>query len=137
MYVTRKSDEYKALHGLYRQLINNMIIGVHDGFSKKILVHGIGYKGTQQGSDIVLNIGFSHPVILKAVDGIKLSVDKSTAPNSDFEITVSGIDKDLVGKFASNVKDIKPVEPYHLYGIRYADEVVMQKEIKSGKKLGV
>lgn len=127
VYLTRDNDNYKAYHGLYRQLVNNMIIGVTKGYTKKLNINGIGYKLVQQGNDISMSVGFSHPVVVKAVDGIKLTCDKT-------EIVVSGIDKELVGKFASNIRDIRPVEPYHGYGISYADEVVYRKEVKSGKK---
>lgn len=119
--------QYKAYHGLYRQLIANMVVGVSAGFSKVLNVNGVGFKITQQGQDLLLNIGFSHPVLVKAVPGITLSCDKTT-------IKVEGIDKELVGQFAAKVRDIKPVEPYHAYGISYSDEVIVRKEVKSGKK---
>ena len=119
--------QYKAYHGLYRQLIANMVEGVSKGFEKSLNVNGVGYKVTQQGQDLVLNIGFSHPVTLKAIEGITLSCDKTI-------VTVKGIDKELVGQFASKVRAIKPVEPYHAYGISYTDEVIVRKEVKSGKK---
>ena len=117
----------KAIFGLTRQLINNMVIGVSKGYSKTLNINGVGYKVTQNGADLTLNIGYSHPVELKAIPGIKLSCDKT-------QIIVSGINKELVGQFAANVRDIKPVEPYHAYGISYADEVIVRKEVKSGKK---
>ena len=119
--------QYKAYHGLYRQLIANMVEGVDKGFQKTLNVNGVGYKVTQQGKDLLLNIGFSHPVVVNAVEGIELSCDKTT-------ITVKGIDKELVGQFAAKIRAIKPVEPYHAYGISYTDEVVVRKEVKSGKK---
>lgn len=119
--------QYKAYHGLYRQLIANMVEGVDKGFQKSLNVNGVGYKVTQQGKDLLLNIGFSHPVVVNAVEGIELSCDKTT-------ITVKGIDKELVGQFAAKIRAIKPVEPYHAYGISYTDEVVVRKEVKSGKK---
>lgn len=122
-----KEPQYRAYHGLYRQLIANMVTGVSQGYSKVLNVNGVGFKIAQQGQDLVLNIGFSHPVIVKAVPGITLSCDKTT-------IKVEGIDKELVGQFAAKVRDIKPVEPYHAYGISYSDEVVVRKEVKSGKK---
>ena len=122
-----KEAQYKAYHGLYRQLIANIVEGVSKGFEKTLNVNGVGFKIAQQGQDLVLNIGFSHPVELKAVPGITLSCDKNT-------IKVSGIDKELVGQYAAKVRDIKPVEPYHAYGISYADEVIVRKEVKSGKK---
>ena len=122
-----KEAEYKAYHGLYRQLIANMVVGVSKGYEKSLNVNGVGFKVTQQGKDLVLNIGLSHPVELKAIPGIELSCDKTV-------ITVKGIDKELVGQFAAKVRDIKPVEPYHAYGISYTDEVIVRKEVKSGKK---
>ena len=122
-----KEPQYKAYHGLYRQLIANMVEGVSKGFEKTLNVNGVGFKIAQQGQDLVLNIGFSHPVELKAIPGITLSCDKNS-------IKVSGIDKELVGQFAAKVRDIKPVEPYHAYGISYSDEVIVRKEVKSGKK---
>ena len=122
-----KETEYKAYHGLYRQLIANMVEGVSKGYEKSLNVNGVGFKITQQGQDLLLNIGFSHPVVVKAIEGITLSCDKTS-------IKVAGIDKELVGQFAAKVRDIKPVEPYHAYGISYSDEVIVRKEVKSGKK---
>ena len=119
--------ELSKFQGLYRQLINNMIIGVSKGFEKRLTINGVGYKITQKGSDLVLNIGLSHPVELKAIDGITLSCDKN-------EVIVTGIDKEKVGQYACKVRDIKRVEPYHAYGIYYSDEVVRRKERKTGKK---
>ena len=119
--------QYKAFHGLYRQLIANMVEGVSKGYEKVLNVNGVGFKIAQQGQDLVLNIGFSHPVVVKAIPGITLSCEKNT-------IKVAGIDKELVGQFAAKIRDIKPVEPYHAYGISYADEVIVRKEVKSGKK---
>ena len=122
-----KETEYRAYHGLYRQLIANMVEGVSKGFEKSLNINGVGYKVNQQGQDLVLNIGFSHPVVVKAIEGITLSCDKTV-------ITIKGIDKELVGQFAAKVRNIKPVEPYHAYGISYTDEVIVRKEVKSGKK---
>lgn len=122
-----KEPQYNAFHGLYRQLIANMVEGVSKGFEKSLNVNGVGFKINQQGQDLVLNIGFSHPVLVKAIPGIELSCDKTV-------ITVKGIDKELVGQFAAKIRNIKPVEPYHAYGINYTDEVVVRKEVKSGKK---
>lgn len=122
-----KEAQYKAFHGLYRQLIANMVVGVSQGYQKVLNVNGVGYKLTQQGQDLVLNIGFSHPVVVKAVPGITLSCEKTT-------IKVEGIDKEAVGQFAAKIRDIKPVEPYHAYGISYSDEIIIRKEVKSGKK---
>ena len=122
-----KETEYRAYHGLYRQLIANMVEGVSKGYEKSLNVNGVGFKIAQQGQDLLLNIGFSHPVVVKAVPGITLSCDKTS-------IKVAGIDKELVGQFAAKIRDIKPVEPYHAYGISYSDEVIVRKEVKSGKK---
>ncbi len=124
-----ETGDVKAKHGLYRQLIANMVKGVNEGFSKTLVINGVGYKATLQGTKVVLNIGFSHPVELIPTEGVKLAV------NGTNEVVVSGIDKAKVGQFAAKIRDIKPVEPYHAYGIRYADEVVIRKEGKtSGKK---
>ena len=122
-----KETQYRAYHGLYRQLIANMVEGVSKGYEKTLNVNGVGFKIAQQGQDLVLNIGFSHPVVVKAVEGITLSCDKTS-------IKVAGIYKELVGQFAAKIRDIKPVEPYHAYGISYSDEVIVRKEVKSGKK---
>ena len=119
--------QYKAYHGLYRQLIANMVEGVDKGFEKSLNVNGVGFKINQQGQDLVLNIGLSHPVIVKAIPGITLACDKNV-------VIVRGIDKELVGQFAAKVRNIKPVEPYHAYGISYTDETIVRKEVKSGKK---
>ena len=124
---TTNSDDAKKFHGLYRQLINNMILGVSKGFERRLTVNGVGFKITQNGADLVLNIGLSHPVNVKAVDGITLACEKN-------EVIVKGIDKEKVGQFASKVRDLKPVEPYHAYGIYYSDEKVIRKERKTGKK---
>jgi large subunit ribosomal protein L6 len=123
-----ETGDVKAKHGLYRQLIANMVKGVSDGFSKTLNINGVGYKATLQGTKVVLNIGFSHPVELVPTEGIKLAVNGN-------DVIVSGIDKAKVGQFAAKIRDLKPVEPYHAYGIKYADEVVIRKEGKtSGKK---
>jgi large subunit ribosomal protein L6 len=123
-----ETGDVKAKHGLYRQLIANMVKGVSDGFSKTLNINGVGYKATLQGTKVVLNIGFSHPVELVPTEGIKLAVNGN-------DVVVSGIDKAKVGQFAAKIRDLKPVEPYHAYGIKYADEVVIRKEGKtSGKK---
>lgn len=121
------SDDFKKFHGLYRQIINNMVEGVSKGFEKKLVINGVGYKVTPQGNDLVLNIGFSHPVVVKAVDGITLQCEKTT-------IIVKGIDKELVGQFAAKIRSLKPVEPYHAYGIYYDGEKIIRKEVNSGKK---
>ncbi len=127
--VTRANDKdtVRALHGLYRQLLDNMIVGVTQGYQKQLNINGVGYKTSMNGQNVILNIGLSHPVEVKAVPGITLSCDKTV-------VTVKGIDKELVGQFAAQIRDIKPVEPYHAYGITYVGEVVVRKERKTGKK---
>ena len=125
--LVNEDPQYSAFHGLYRQLIANMVEGVSKGFEKSLNVNGVGFKINQQGKDLLLNIGFSHPVLVEAVPGIELSCDKTT-------ITVKGIDKELVGQVAAKIRNIKPVEPYHAYGISYTTETVVRKEVKSGKK---
>lgn len=125
---SNETGDVKAKHGLYRQLIANMVKGVSEGFSKTLNINGVGYKATLQGTKVVLNIGFSHTIDVVPTEGIKLAVNGN-------DITVSGIDKAKVGQFAAKIRDLKPVEPYHAYGIKYADEVVIRKEGKtSGKK---
>lgn len=120
--------QLKALHGLFRQLINNMVEGVTKGFEKRLNINGVGYKiNLKSDKEAILNIGYSKPVVVTAVEGITLDADKNT-------LIIKGIDKELVGQFASNVRGIKPVEPYHAYGISYSDEIIRRKETKTGKK---
>lgn len=128
---TRINDEAKSrsMHGLYRTLVNNMVIGVTNGYTKTLVINGVGYKVAKQGNKIVMNIGFSHPVEVEEVEGIKFNCPSIT------EIVVEGIDKEKVGAIAASIRAIKPVEPYHAYGIKYSDEVVSLKEGKTaGKK---
>lgn len=129
LVLTRDSEEneVRAKHGLYRALIHNMVVGVTDGFKKVLVIKGIGYKLAKQGNKLVMNIGFSKPVEVVEPDGIKIDAIEAD------KIQVSGIDKEQVGLVAAKIRALKPVEPYHLYGIRYEDEVVIQKE---GKKVG-
>ena len=128
--VERPSDDkkHRSLHGLTRTLIYNMIEGVTQGYSKSLEVQGIGYKVQKQGNKAVFNIGFSHPVEVEEIDGIKIDV---TGPTT---LVVSGIDKQTVGQFAAEIRGKKPPEPYHGKGIRYAGEYVRMKEGKAGKK---
>ena len=123
-----ETKDANRVHGLYRTIIANMVEGVSQGFSKNLIINGVGFKAIQKGADIQLNIGFSHPVDVKAEEGITLSVVNPT------EIKVSGFDKQKVGQVAANIRAIKPVEPYHAYGIRYNDEVVVRKEGKTAAK---
>lgn len=128
--VTRPDDEKetKALHGLYRKLIANMVEGVSKGFEKGLVLNGVGYKVAKQGKKIVLNVGYSHPVEIEEVPGITFECPSAT------EVVVKGIDKELVGQIAANVRKVRNPDPYHAYGIRYKDEVIARKEGKTGKK---
>jgi len=129
VYVTRKTDqkEDKAFHGLYRSLINNMVIGVTEGFSKDLEIRGIGYRVAMDNSDLIINVGYSHSVTVKKVDGINFSIT-----DNNF-IKVEGIDKQLVGQVAANIRSIRKPEPYKGKGIRYKDEVVIKKAGKTAK----
>jgi large subunit ribosomal protein L6 len=127
--VTRPDDgrESRALHGLSRALLANMVAGVSDGFRKELEIHGVGYRATLKGSDIELLVGFSHPVIVEAPDGITFEVPEPT------RIAVSGIDKEQVGQIAANIRKVRPPEPYKGKGIRYVGEYVRRKAGKAGK----
>lgn len=122
------SKELKAKHGLYRALLHNMVTGVTQGYSKGLVINGVGYKVAKQGNKIVLNIGYSHPVEFTEIEGIKLECPTQT------EITVSGIDRVKVGQVAANIRSLREPEPYHGYGIRYKDEVIERKEGKTAGK---
>ena len=128
--VTRSTDEpmHRSLHGLSRTLISNMITGVTDGYTKELQVNGVGYRATKDGDKLVLQIGYSHQVIIAERDGLAIDVP---APN---RIIVSGIDKQAVGQFAAEIRKKRPPEPYHGKGIKYADEVIRRKEGKTGGK---
>lgn len=127
----RPNDENKtrAMHGLTRSLVNNMVIGVTDGFRKQLDIVGVGYRAEAQGPNALrLNLGFSHPVDVKAPDGITFEVPVQT------QVIVSGIDKEIVGQVAANIRSIRKPEPYKGKGVRYADERVLRKAGKAGKK---
>ncbi len=123
-----ESSDVKAKHGLYRALLHNMVTGVTAGYTKSLIINGVGYKVAKQGNKIVLNIGFSHPIEFSEVEGIKLDCPTQT------EISVSGIDKVKVGQIAANIRALREPEPYHGYGIRYKDEVIERKEGKTAGK---
>ena len=127
--VTRPTDEkqHRALHGLTRTLIANMVEGVTNGFSKTLEVNGVGYRVLKQGSNLVMNLGFSHQVIVPEIPGITIDVP---TPN---QIVVSGADKQQVGQFAAEIRIKRPPEPYKGKGIKYADERIRRKEGKAGK----
>ena len=127
--VTRPNDakENRSLHGLTRTLISNMIIGVTEGFKKELDVNGVGYRVQKQGKDLVMNLGFSHQVIVSDTDDIKI---EAPAPN---KIIITGADKQKVGQFAAEIREKRPPEPYKGKGIKYVDEVIRRKEGKTGK----
>lgn len=126
--VSRINDDApnRAKHGLMRSLINNMVLGVNGGFSKKLEINGVGYRVAQQGTDLKLNLGFSHDVIFKLPKGIATVVEQNT-------ITVQGIDKQQVGQVAAEIRALKKPEPYKGKGIKYSDERIIRKSGKSGK----
>jgi large subunit ribosomal protein L6 len=131
LVVERPDDarENRALHGLTRSLVNNMVVGVTDGFTKQLDIVGVGYRAEAQGPNgIKLALGFSHPVNVKAPDGITFEVPTAT------QIVVSGIDKEVVGQVAANIRSIRKPEPYKGKGVRYAGERVLRKAGKAGKK---
>ena len=127
--VTRPSDNknHRALHGLSRALINNMIVGVTNGFEKNLDMVGVGYRATKNGNKLVLAIGYSHPVEFEEKDGITFDV---TAPT---HIVVKGISKQMVGEIAAKIRAVRPPEPYLGKGIKYTEEVIRRKEGKTGK----
>lgn len=127
--VSRPSEkkEHKSLHGLTRTLISNMVVGVSEGFSKELEINGVGYRAAKQGKDLVMNLGYSHQVIMPEIEGISIEVP---GPN---KIVVSGTDKQVVGQFAAKVREKRPPEPYKGKGIRYVGEYVQRKEGKAGK----
>ena len=128
--LTRSSEEndVKSKHGLYRALIANMVTGVKEGFVKNLQIKGVGYKASKSGNKLVLNLGFSHPIEVVEPEGIKIE-----CPTAN-DIKISGIDKQKVGQVALNIRDLRPVEPYHGYGVRYENEVVILKQGKAAGK---
>lgn len=127
--VLRPSDqkEHRSLHGLSRSLIANMVEGVSKGFQKNLEIVGVGYRAQKQGSKLVLNVGYSHPVEIPEENGLEFEVPAPT------KISVKGIDKQAVGEMAANIRRIRPPEPYKGKGIRYENEYVRRKEGKTGK----
>ncbi|MGK5595208.1 MAG: 50S ribosomal protein L6 [Parachlamydiaceae bacterium] len=121
-------EDMGSFHGLYRAIINNMVVGVDKGFERKLEMIGVGYRAAVQGQLLDLQIGFSHPTKLPIPDGIQVKVDKNTL------ITISGIDKQKVGQFAASVRAIRPPEPYQGKGIRYSGEYVRKKAGKAAAK---
>ena len=126
---SQESKPVRALHGLYRALIANMIEGVEKGFEVRLEMKGVGYRATKQGNDLVLNLGYSHPINVTAPVGIELATEKNS-------IFVRGIDKQLVGQVAANIRSLRPPEPYKGKGIRYTDEKIRMKAGKAAKAAG-
>ncbi|NIO58513.1 MAG: 50S ribosomal protein L6 [Acidobacteria bacterium] len=126
--IARSDDETdtKARHGLYRSLVANMVVGVSEGYTRELQTVGVGYRAAMKGSSVELQVGFSHPVVMDAPDGVSFEVPDPT------RIIVSGIDKQLVGQVAANIRKVRPPEPYKGKGIRYAGEQVRRKAGKSG-----
>lgn len=127
--VERPSEKknHKSLHGLTRSLVNNMIVGVTEGFKKELEVNGVGYRVQKQGKNLVMNLGYSHQVIMPEIEGITID-----APNQN-QIIVSGPDKQKVGQFAAEIREKRPPEPYKGKGIKYVGEHIQRKEGKAGK----
>ena len=130
IHVSRPNDakENRSLHGLTRTLVNNMVVGVSEGFSKTLEVNGVGYRAAKEGKNLVLNVGYSHQVIMPETEDIQIEV-----PNPN-QIIVKGIDKQTVGQFAAEVRGKRPPEPYKGKGIKYDYEVIRRKEGKTGAK---
>ena len=127
--VTRPSDlkKHRALHGLTRTLIYNMVVGVTEGYEKTLEINGVGYRASKSGKVLTLNLGYSHPVEMEDPEGLESKVDGN-------KIIVSGIDKEKVGQYAAEIRDKRRPEPYKGKGIKYADEVIRRKVGKTGKK---
>jgi len=130
LFVERPNDERdnRAKHGLVRTLVNNMVVGVTDGFTKELEIVGVGYRAEAQGQNLRLALGFSHPVMVNAPDGISFEVPAQT------RVIVKGIDKELVGQVAANIRSIRKPEPYKGKGVRYLNERIIRKAGKAGKK---
>ena len=128
--VKRPSDakEHRSLHGLTRTLLNNMVVGVHECYKKELNVNGVGYRVSKEGKNLVMNLGYSHPVTVPEVEGITIEVP---APN---KVVIIGCDKQQVGQFAAEVREKRPPEPYKGKGIKYVDEVIRRKVGKTGAK---
>lgn len=127
--VTRPSElkKMKSLHGLTRTLLNNMVVGVTEGFTKNLEVNGVGYKAAKAGNKLTLSLGYSHPVVMEDPEGLEAVVEGN-------KIIIKGIDKERVGQYAAEIRDKRRPEPYKGKGIKYADEVIRRKVGKTGKK---
>jgi len=133
--VSRPSDskEHKALHGLYRSLVNNMVVGVTTGYTKQLEIHGVGYRAAKMGENLVIQVGYSHPVEVQPPTGISFTLDGVDPATKATRVSVLGIDKQLVGAVAADIRRIRKPEPYKGKGIRYAGEAIRRKAGKAGK----
>ena len=127
--VSRPNDlkKMKSLHGLTRSLLNNMVLGVKEGFSKALEINGVGYRAVKKGKELTLHLGYSHPVVMNDPEGLETTLE-------DNKITVSGIDKEAVGQYAAEIRSKRVPEPYKGKGIKYVDETIRRKVGKAGKK---
>jgi large subunit ribosomal protein L6 len=128
--VGRPTDQrrHRALHGLTRSLLNNMVLGVSQGFSRNLTIEGVGYRAEMQGANLVLHVGYSHPVVVEPPAGIAFAVEKGNQA-----LSISGVDKEMVGEMAARIRRVRPPEPYKGKGIRYQNEYVRRKAGKAGK----
>ncbi len=133
--VTRPSEskQHRSKHGLYRTLVNNMVEGVTKGYTKQLEIHGVGYRAAKVGENLVIQVGYSHPVEVQPPQGITLNVEGIDPATKATRISVSGIDKQLVGEIAAQIRRIRKPEPYKGKGIRYAGEAIRRKAGKAGK----
>ncbi len=133
--VSRPSDsrEHKAKHGLYRTLVNNMVEGVTKGYTKQLEIHGVGYRAAKVGENLVILVGYSHPVEVQPPKGISFTVDGVDPATKATKLSVHGIDKQLVGQIAADIRQVRKPEPYKGKGIRYAGEAIRRKAGKAGK----
>jgi large subunit ribosomal protein L6 len=131
--VARPSEqrEHKALHGLTRALLANMITGVSEGFRRTLIIEGVGYQADLRGDDLVMKLGYSHEIVVQPPQNIKFEVPKEKRGTL---LTIEGIDKQVVGQVAANIRELRPPEPYKGKGVRYEDEIIRRKAGKTGKK---
>jgi large subunit ribosomal protein L6 len=133
--VSRPSDskDHKSIHGLYRTLVNNMVEGVTKGFTKQLEIHGVGYRAAKVGENLVIQVGYSHPVEVQPPGGISFTIDGVDPATKATRLSVSGIDKQLVGEVAAQIRRVRKPEPYKGKGIRYTGEAIRRKAGKAGK----
>jgi large subunit ribosomal protein L6 len=135
LHVSRPSDskEHRSQHGLCRTLINNMVVGVTTGYTRQLEIHGVGYRANKIGQNLVIQVGYSHPIEVAPPDGITLNVDGVDPATKATKISVSGIDKQAVGQLSATIRQLRKPEPYKGKGIRYAGENIRRKAGKAGK----